>query len=202
MPYAFEGACLLLSFGVIRAGTTVSPRGYYHEKSSCSIMSEKPWAIQSPNIGTPWLEAHAWLRLDETQWIHYKAREHKRSARQHIVAVTHTKAQNAIGKGTFDCDWHLFLFDHNSTSFQGRAGWMTSNQTLFRLGIGLVKSLKNSMKMIVFSLPQDRWEIHGKDLLCESGWGRVEHTECDSWLNQAAGEQQAVGLWALKNPTY
>lgn len=24
----------------------------------------------------------------------------------------------------------------------------------------------------------------------------------DSWLNQAAGEQQAVGLWALKNPTY
>jgi hypothetical protein len=33
---------------------------------------------------------------------------------------------------------------------------MTSNQTLFRLGIGLVKSLKNSMKMIVFSLPQDR----------------------------------------------
>ena len=39
-------------------------------------------------------------RMDEVDWVRYKTKLHKKSARDHIVAVTHTKAQNVIGKGT------------------------------------------------------------------------------------------------------
>lgn len=38
-------------------------------------------------------------RLDEVEWVRYKTKLHKKTARTHIVAVTHVKAQNVIGKG-------------------------------------------------------------------------------------------------------
>lgn len=39
------------------------------------------------------------FRMDEVAWVRFKAQQHKKSAREHIVAVTHKKAQNTIGKG-------------------------------------------------------------------------------------------------------
>lgn len=39
-------------------------------------------------------------RMDEVEWVRYKTKLHKKTARDHIVAVTHAKAQNVVGKGT------------------------------------------------------------------------------------------------------
>lgn len=39
-------------------------------------------------------------RRDELAWVRYKNLEKRKTAREHIVTVTHAKAQNAIGQGT------------------------------------------------------------------------------------------------------
>ena len=40
------------------------------------------------------------LRLDELAWVRYKNQVQQKQAREHVVAVTHNKAQNQIGKTT------------------------------------------------------------------------------------------------------
>ena len=39
------------------------------------------------------------LRLDEVAWVKHGNAKKKQAAREHILAVTHEKAQNAVGKG-------------------------------------------------------------------------------------------------------
>lgn len=41
-------------------------------------------------------------RMDEAEWVRFKHQEKKKTAREHIIHVQHTKAQNAIGKGMLD----------------------------------------------------------------------------------------------------
>lgn len=37
--------------------------------------------------------------MDELAWVQYKQKQQKKAAREHILSVSHTKSQLAIGKG-------------------------------------------------------------------------------------------------------
>lgn len=43
------------------------------------------------------------LRMDEAAWARYQHCLAKKQAREHIVTVQHTKAQNNIGSGRLAC---------------------------------------------------------------------------------------------------
>ena len=73
-------------WGIRRFGHLFGGKKSIHCKRSCKSM----WHLKI-NMTLP--------RLDEVEWVRYKTKLHKKSAREHIVAVTHVKAQNVIGKG-------------------------------------------------------------------------------------------------------
>ena len=49
--------------------------------------------------------------MDELAWAKYKQAKQKQVAREHILSVTHSKAQLAIGKGMLSHQFcHIMLF--------------------------------------------------------------------------------------------
>lgn len=60
--------------------------------------------------------------MDELAWTRYKHAQHKRKCRDHVLQVTHVKAQNVIGQGTLGiyyktviiccCFFHNPLVEH------------------------------------------------------------------------------------------
>ncbi|CAJ1354535.1 unnamed protein product [Effrenium voratum] len=56
-------------------------------------------AMEEATLAAQFQEVRSKISMDELAWVRYKNQEKKKLAREHIIAVTHGKAQNDIGKG-------------------------------------------------------------------------------------------------------
>ena len=54
---------------------------------------------------------HFVARLDELAWVAHQQKLKKQAARQHILTVTHTKTQLALGKGTLSLNMMKHILD-------------------------------------------------------------------------------------------
>lgn len=62
--------------------------------------------------------------MDELAWVRYKNQEKKKLAREHIIAVTHGKAQNDIGKGSPCKRWRPLKVLRFLCKFPPKNGWL------------------------------------------------------------------------------
>lgn len=121
---------------------------------------------------------HFVFRMDEVAWVRFKAQQHKKSAREHIVAVTHKKAQNTIGNGNLAIIgaifWHS-CFNISQIVSLSKSQVQNPDSTNETEPLDVEELASSRSGLAPNSESQDRREVHGTDVCREPNpW----HLEC------------------------